>query len=146
MRAGFPAQDYRDVIPLSATGEVRSSILAAMPNSVENPMRHALAFALALTALVAPAAFAGSDHAGHTGMAAKQAGLTDGVVKKVDKAAGKITLSHGPLENLGMPGMTMAFSVKDAAWLDRFKAGDKVRFLAELVNGSYTVVRIDPAM
>ncbi|HZX30086.1 MAG TPA: copper-binding protein [Rhodocyclaceae bacterium] len=111
-------------------------------------MRRTLAFAVALTALVAPAAFAAdhnAGHAGHADMAAKPASLTEGVVKKVDKAAGKITLSHGPLENLGMPGMTMAFAVKDPAWLDRFKAGDKVRFVADRVNGTYTVVRIDPA-
>lgn len=116
-----------------------------MLNPVENPMRRTLALTFALTALVAPAAFAADHHAGHADMAAKPASLTDGVVKKVDKAAGKITLSHGPLENLGMPGMTMAFAVKDPAWLDRYKAGDKVRFVAEMVNGTYTVVRIDPA-
>lgn len=109
-------------------------------------MRRPLTLAFMLTALAAPAAFAGHDHAGQAGMAAAQAGLTDGVVKKVDKAGGKITLSHGPLENLGMPGMTMAYAVKDAAWLDRLKAGDKVRFLADFSNGAYTVVRLEPAM
>jgi Cu(I)/Ag(I) efflux system periplasmic protein CusF len=113
---------------------------------MENTMQRRLALALALVTLVAPAAFAGHEHAGHGTMApAASAKLSEGVVKKVDKGSGKITLAHGPLENLGMPGMTMAFAVKDAAWLDRFKIGDQVRFQAELVNGTYTVVRMDPA-
>lgn len=41
-------------------------------------------------------------------------------------------------------GMTMAFRVKDAAWLDQMKAGDKIRFLAEDANGVYTVVKYEP--
>lgn len=35
---------------------------------------------------------------------------------------------HGPLYNLGMPPMTMAFQVGDPVLLDRVSAGDKVRF------------------
>ncbi|HNC52198.1 MAG TPA: copper-binding protein [Accumulibacter sp.] len=53
--------------------------------------------------------------------------LTEGVVKKVDKASGKITLTHGPLPN-GMPGMTMAFKVKETARLEGIKEGEKVLF------------------
>ena len=85
------------------------------------------------------------DH-GATGAAAAGAtatALTDGVVKKVDKAAGKVTLTHGPLTNLGMPGMTMAFRVKNPEWLDQLKEGDKVRFLADSVNGVFTVVQLE---
>lgn len=109
-------------------------------------MRRTLALAFALTTLVAPAAFADGGHAGHGDHgAAAAASLSDGQVKKVDKAAGKITVAHGPLQNLGMPGMTMAFAVKDAGWLERFKAGDKVRFLVEMVNGAYTIVQMDQA-
>ena len=68
------------------------------------------------------------------------------VVKKVDKAAGKVTLSHGPLTNLGMNmPMTMAFRVKDATWLDQMKDGDKIRFVAEDINGVLTVVKFEPA-
>jgi Cu/Ag efflux protein CusF len=68
--------------------------------------------------------------------------MTDGLVKKVDKSAGKLTLSHGPLPN-GMPAMTMVFRVKDAAWLDQVKAGDKVRFMADQINGAMTVVHLE---
>jgi Cu/Ag efflux protein CusF len=73
---------------------------------------------------------------------ARFAQMTDGLVKKVDKSAGKLTLSHGPLPN-GMPAMTMVFRVKDAAWLDQVKAGDKVRFMADQINGAMTVVHLE---
>ena len=35
--------------------------------------------------------------------------MVDGVVKKIDKAGGKVTVAHGPLTNLNMPAMTMVF-------------------------------------
>jgi Cu/Ag efflux protein CusF len=73
----------------------------------------------------------------------REAELVAGLVRRVDKAAGKITLSHEPLTGLGMPAMTMAFRVRDAAWLDRVKAGDKVRFAAESVGGTLTIVRLE---
>lgn len=71
--------------------------------------------------------------------------LTEGEVRKVDKAAKKITLKHGPIANLAMPAMTMAFQVKDPAMLDRVKVGDKVKFQAESLAGAYTVTRIEAA-
>lgn len=70
--------------------------------------------------------------------------MADGEVRKVDKDAGKITMKHGPIPNLEMPGMTMVFRVKDAAMLDQVKAGDKVRFAAEKVGGQFTVTQIEP--
>lgn len=108
-----------------------------------------LFFAVAMLAVaqVAWAAPAGAPGAG-TRSAAANAGAapsTEGEVRKVDKAAGKITLKHGPITNLDMPGMTMVFRVSDPALLDRVKAGDKVRFTAEKVDGALTVVRMEPA-
>ena len=41
--------------------------------------------------------------------------MTEAEVRKVDLDAKKITLKHGPIKNLDMPGMTMVFQVKDAA-------------------------------
>jgi Cu/Ag efflux protein CusF len=74
------------------------------------------------------------------------AGATsEGEVRKVDKEAKKITIKHGPLQNLDMPAMTMVFQVKDPAMLDQVKAGDKVKFQAEKVGGAFTVTKIDPA-
>jgi Cu/Ag efflux protein CusF len=43
-----------------------------------------------------------------------------------------------------MPGMTMAFKVKNAAMLDQAKTGDKIGFVAEKVNGALTVTRLEP--
>ncbi len=69
----------------------------------------------------------------------------DGEVRKVDKDAKKITIKHGPLQNLDMPAMTMVYQVKDPAMLDQVKAGDKVKFQAEKVGGALIVTRIAPA-
>ena len=104
---------------------------------------------IALLTLGAAPAQAAGDHAGH-GMAMQATASTemqmvDGVVKKVDKSAGKVTLAHGPLTNLSMPAMTMVFRVKDANWLDQMKAGDKIRFMADNVNGAVTIVHFEPA-
>lgn len=82
-------------------------------------------------------------HTGHGSMAAKpstDAPLIDGLVKKIDKTSGKVTVSHGPLPN-GMPAMTMVFKVKDATWLDQVRDGSKIRFAADQVNGLMTIVR-----
>lgn len=83
-----------------------------------------------------------SAHAGHQGDAVE---MTDGEVKKVDKEAGKITLRHGELKNLGMGAMTMVFRVKDPSMLTQAKTGDKVKFVAERVDGAFTVVQLVPA-
>lgn len=68
---------------------------------------------------------------------------TDGEVRKVDKAQGKVTLKHGPIANLDMAGMTMAFKVADPKLLDDLKEGDKVRFSADRVNGAIAVTTIE---
>lgn len=69
--------------------------------------------------------------------------MSEGEVRKVDKSAGKITIKHGPLQNLGMDAMTMVFRAKDQAMLDQVKAGDKIRFVAEQLNGQLTVTRLE---
>lgn len=70
---------------------------------------------------------------------------TDGEVRKVDMEAKKLTLKHGEIKNLNMPGMTMVFQVKDPAMLEKVKAGDKVRFTAEKINGAFTVTSLEAA-
>jgi Cu/Ag efflux protein CusF len=65
-----------------------------------------------------------------------------GTVEKVDAGAGKITIDHGPIPNLNMDSMTMVFRVQDPALLKGVKAGDKVRFQADRVNGQISVVTI----
>ncbi|RTL45504.1 MAG: copper-binding protein [Burkholderiales bacterium] len=70
--------------------------------------------------------------------------MTDGEVRKVDKDNKKITLKHGEIKNLDMPGMTMVFAVKDPAMLDMVKPGDKVMFKAEKSGGALVVTEIQP--
>jgi Cu/Ag efflux protein CusF len=65
-----------------------------------------------------------------------------GTVEKVDMGAGKITLDHGPIPNLNMDAMTMVFRAQDPNLLKGLKAGDKVQFQADRVNGQISVVRI----
>lgn len=72
-----------------------------------------------------------------------EAPMSEGEVKKIDGEAGKISIKHGPLLNLDMPAMTMVFRVKDPMWLDRVKAGDKIRFVAEKIDGAYTVTKLE---
>ncbi len=79
---------------------------------------------------------------GQGGMPAHGA-MSSGEVKKIDKDTGKITIKHGPLESLGMPGMTMVFRAKDPSMLDRVKVGDKIKFEAERQNGSFTAGKIE---
>lgn len=68
--------------------------------------------------------------------------LTSGEVRKIDLTAGKITLQHGEIKNLGMPPMTMTFQVKDRAKLTPLKVGDKVQFNVDQINGVYTVLTL----
>lgn len=98
---------------------------------------------VALFIVGSPLAHAGEQPAGAAATAA--APLAEGEIRKVDKSAGKLTIRHGPLENLGMPPMTMVFRVKDAAMLERVRPGDKVRFRAERIEGVFTVTQLEPA-
>lgn len=74
-----------------------------------------------------------------------QAAMTEGSVEKIDQAAGKITLNHGPIKNLDMDAMKMVFRVKEANMLEGLKVGQKVKFEADRVNGQITVTRIEKA-
>jgi Cu(I)/Ag(I) efflux system protein CusF len=75
---------------------------------------------------------------------AQAADVIDGQVIKVDRSAGKITIKHGPIPKLGMDeGMTMVFRASEAAMLKSFKAGDKIRFAPDLVDGQFTVTKIE---
>jgi Cu/Ag efflux protein CusF len=73
------------------------------------------------------------------------AGLAQGEIRKVDKAAAKITIKHGDIPSIEMPPMTMVFGVKDAALLDNSKAGDRIRFDVVLEGGKYIVTRLEAA-
>lgn len=104
---------------------------------------------IAAVALMASgAAFAqAADHSAHHPPAAASAAAptTDGEVRKVDKEQGKVTLKHGPIAKLDMPGMTMVFRVADPKMLEAIRPGDKVRFAADNINGALTVTAIEVA-
>lgn len=72
-------------------------------------------------------------------------GMAEGEVRKVDAEQRKITLKHGGIRQFDMPPMNMVFQVRDPALLAKVKAGDKVRFSADRVNGVYTITAIEPA-
>ena len=105
---------------------------------------------LAMSALASgdpkPDAMAGAHGAKTTSPAAAYtSAMTEGEVRKVDLENKKLTLKHGEIKNLEMPGMTMVFQVKDPAMLDKVRAGDKVRFVAERVNGALVVTTLEAA-
>jgi Cu/Ag efflux protein CusF len=100
--------------------------------------------AIALSGLAGAGLSAPADATSHASPAvASAAALSEGEIRKVDKDTKKLTIRHGPLENLDMPAMTMVFQVKDAAVLDRVKVGDKVKFTADRIGGAYTVTHLE---
>jgi Cu/Ag efflux protein CusF len=76
------------------------------------------------------------------GSALADGNMVKGEVVKIDKPAGKITLKHAPIKNLDMDAMTMVFRVADTTMLDRVKAGDRIEFEADRVNGAITITKI----
>lgn len=76
---------------------------------------------------------------------ASATGMTDGEVRKIDKGTRTITLRHGEIPNLNMPPMTMVFEAKEPTMLDKVKVGDKVKFKAANVGGTFTVTEIEAA-
>lgn len=91
-------------------------------------LKNLLAALLAAVLVVSPAAADGD--------------MVKGEVVKIDKAAGKVTLKHGPIKKFDMDSMTMVFRVADPAMLDKMKAGDKIEFEADRVNGAITLTKI----
>ena len=73
------------------------------------------------------------------------ASMTDGEVRKIDKDTSKITIKHGDIKHLEMPGMTMVFNAKDKSLLDKVQVGDKVRFMVVSEGGKMVVTAIEPA-
>jgi Cu(I)/Ag(I) efflux system periplasmic protein CusF len=92
------------------------------------------AFAAALLAMSCIGAFA-------------EDAMVKGVVKKIDGAAAKITLTSGPIKSLDMndDNMTMVYKVQDPALLKQVNVGDKVQFQADSVNGQIVVTKMEKA-
>ena len=71
--------------------------------------------------------------------AAPLVAYTSGEIKNIDPDRGLITLKHGPIENLGMPEMTMIFRLAKPLTVEALNVGDKVRFKADRIQGLLVV-------
>ena len=93
--------------------------------------------------LIAAAAFA-LIALGSSAVIAQTDDLIAGQVTKVDESAGKITIKHGPIKKFDMDdGMTMVFRAGETTMTKTVKAGDKVRFVSDRVNGQFTITKIE---
>lgn len=105
--------------------------------------------AIALACTLAGPAIAqqkAEDHSAHHAAAsASTADMTEGEIRKIDRATKKITIKHGEIRNLDMPAMTMVFQVMDGAKLDKLQSGDKIRFVVEKTASGFVVTDIRPA-
>lgn len=107
-------------------------------------MKYVSAVAFALALVSAPAAFAAAPMEGMemkpAGQAKQASKPVAAEVRKLYLDTGKITLKHGPIDNLGMGAMTMTFAVKDKASLQHFKEGQAVWAVFDMVDGQPTVI------
>lgn len=74
------------------------------------------------------------------GAVAQQASAS-GEIRRVDAAAGKVTIKHGAIAGLGLPAMALVYRCDPALLVD-IKPGDKVVFTAKRENGQYVIVTI----
>lgn len=102
------------------------------------------ALALGIALPVSTMAQTTMDH-GKMDMSQPAASMTEGEVKKVDIEAGKVTIKHGPIKHMNMPGMTMVFTAKDKGLLANVKPGDKVQFMVVSESGKMVVTEIQAA-
>jgi Cu(I)/Ag(I) efflux system protein CusF len=77
--------------------------------------------------------------------ASVNAEMTEGVVRKVDRQAKKLTMRHGPIRNLDMPEMSMVFRVTDPKMIEGLEPDAKVRFRADRIDGQITVTHMEAA-
>lgn len=113
-----------------------------------NTLKRTAAIALLLAAAAVTAQTRqGDEHNSHHpeagAPAASDTSMAEGEVRKVDKAAKKLTLKHGPIPNLEMPEMTMVFRVADPGMLEGLEPRQRIRFAAERVEGQLTVTSLE---
>ena len=115
-----------------------AALTAACGKKAETPVA-------AETNQAAPAAAATGGDMGNMTMAPAAAAPImakgHGTVTAVDKAAGTITLDHGPIPEAKWPAMTMAFKAAPAI-TDAAKVGDKVDFDLTLTGSAGEVTAI----
>ncbi len=116
---------------------VKVALVLALAAAASSPV-------LAQSAATNPVTPVDAASAVNTASAASE--LSEGEVRKIDMENKKITLKHGPIKNLDMPGMTMVFRLRDAALPTGLKIGDKVQFSAVDDAGALvlTELRVKP--
>lgn len=108
-------------------------------------MNKSIALLAASMIFASGAAVAAGDHGSQPHATATASDMADGEVRKIDMDNKKITVKHGEIKNLQMPGMTMVFQVKDPAMLGQVKVGDKIMFAAEKAGGALVITSMQPA-
>ncbi|MFJ1300469.1 copper-binding protein [Pseudomonadota bacterium AL_CKDN230030165-1A_HGKHYDSX7] len=88
----------------------------------------AMTTAMAVVSLATPMAFA-------------QQASASGEVRRIDPAAGTVTIKHDAIAALDLPAMTLVYQAEPKL-LDGIKAGDKVSFTASRKDGRYIVTAI----
>ncbi len=105
-------------------------------------VKQILTFAIALSVICTfPTVWA--NHHEHETHASQTSGMIKGEVRRIDTENRKLTIKHEAIPDLDMAAMTMAFRVADTISIDKFKAGDKIRFLLGQVQGKWVVVAIE---
>ena len=90
-----------------------------------------------------PTAAAGANTSMQAGPAAAPAGDTysgDGDITEI--SGDKVTISHGPIEGIGWPAMTMGFSVASPDVLQGLSVGDPVQFQFQKAGSDYIISSI----
>lgn len=109
-------------------------------------MSHASSIVAALFALAPPAYAAAEEHGAHQAQAVSAAkvlyGRASGVVRKIDPTKATVTIEHGPISGLDMPGMTMSFPVSDKASLAKLKPQQKVQFTVQYDGRNMVITQI----
>ena len=113
-------------------------------NVTDLSIRKNLKRMLVFSAFCFTAAYAQDKH--HSPADAVSAGhMADGEIKKVNRDNKKMTIKHGDIKSLDMPSMTMVFQIRDNSLLETFKAGDKVKFVIEKLDGAFVVTSMQLA-
>jgi Cu/Ag efflux protein CusF len=102
-------------------------------------------FALGLASPISAVA-AEQDHSQQGAQsAASQPHKLHGVVNSVNAAAGRLNITHDPVESLKWPKMKMNFKAGDPALLSGLKSGMVVDFEIQKVGDEFVVTKITPA-
>ncbi|WP_109464892.1 copper-binding protein [Albibacillus kandeliae] len=70
--------------------------------------------------------------------------MVHGIITKIDSKWNRLTIDHGPLENLDMGAMKMVFEVADPSMMEGLSEGQEIAFTADRVKGKLTVTEIAP--